>query len=181
MHLISPIEASKCILEGKIIIYPTEGIFGIGCDPFNEDSINNIYKLKSRNFNKKFILVCSKLEHLKNIVNIDFDLLKDLNSKNKFTTWVAKATNNCPYWLNIDKKVAFRVSEHDTIKKICNKINRPLISTSANKSNDKYVNDIEKIKKIFKNEIEYIVDGSLGGLNKPSKIIDFETLRIIRK
>ena len=78
-------DASEIIKNGGNAIYPTEGIYGIGCDPFNKSSVENIFDIKGRDFTKNFIILASNIKHLKRMILIRMYLLflKTLKSFNK--------------------------------------------------------------------------------------------------
>ena len=71
MITVDCITASNLLADGKIIIYPTESIFGIGCDPWNEKSVKKIYKIKGRPLNKPMIIIGTDLIQMKRLIDID--------------------------------------------------------------------------------------------------------------
>ena len=87
---------------------------------------------------------------------------------------------NCPPWLKKNDTVAIRLTKHETVKQLCDHMNAPLISTSANLSNSQYDGDIKNIEKVFNEKIDCIVKGILGNERKPSTIKNIITKEVIR-
>tara|TARA_B100001059_G_scaffold236582_1_gene287977 strand:- start:3753 stop:4298 length:546 start_codon:yes stop_codon:yes gene_type:complete len=176
---LDPSDASEIIKNGGVVIYPTEGIYGIGCDPFNRSSIEDIFKIKGRESDKSFIILCSKINHIERVINIKLFDKRKLND-NSFTTWIVPSSEDCPTWLEKDKSVAIRITNHPVIDELCHYLNGPIVSTSANYSNQKYINDITIIEKHFDGKVDCIVNGSLGKEKKPSMIRNILTNKILR-
>ena len=141
-------DASDIIKNGGVVIYPTEGIYGIGCDPYNKHSVEKIFQLKGRDYDKRFILISSQVKFLTNIIDVDIAQDERLKSKD-FVTWIVPANNRCPSWLKSDSGVAVRITQHPVVKDLCNKLASPIISTSANYSTKEYINDITIIESNF--------------------------------
>ena len=177
---LSPSDASVLIKKGGIVIYPTEGIYGLGCDPFNEKSVSNVFAIKGRAKHKNFIIICSDTKYLTKIINKDYLRNKDINSKS-FVTWIVPSNKICPIWLCDNSLVAVRVTNHPTIKQLCENLNGPIISTSANYSNKEYVNNLKIIEDLFDSKIDCIVEGKLGKMERPSVIKNIVTNEILRK
>ncbi len=182
MKVGSPLESVNYLNTGKIIAYPTESIYGIGCDPYNYGAVQNIYKIKNRPNKKPMILIASDVKQIENLVDHKAINQSVIESWPGHITWLLPASNDCPQWLyeKESRKVAIRVSAHATVASICDNFNKPIISTSANKSMDEPITKIEKIKDIFDNEIDFIVEGCLGNEPRPSVIRDLETGKVIR-
>src|SRR4030067_1807882 len=125
---------TKTLHKGGIIAYPTEGVYGLGCDPFNETAALRLLKIKQRHINKGLILIASDWNQVKNLIKLDlkkYPVIK-LNNKNPIT-WVFPATKKVPRWITGKfNSVAIRVTSHPIAKKICQKFGGPIVSTSAN-------------------------------------------------
>ena len=172
-------EAAIIIKKGGIIIYPTEGIYGLGCDPLNKSSVENIFKIKGRSKEKSFIILSPDIKYLIDIIHNEYCQNEQLLNKD-FTTWLVPNNEKCPSWLIKNEMIAVRLTNHKTVSKLCELSQTALISTSANLSETPYDNDINKIKNIFKNKVDGIVQGKLGDEKKSStikNIITQETLR----
>ncbi len=182
MQTIDSYTASNLLHDGEIIIYPTESIYGIGCDPWNESSVNKIYEIKNRPSNKPMIIVGSDIAQIEKLVDVRSLNRSVIDSWPGHSTWLIPSNKSCPPWLKdaITAKVAIRISEHETVKKLCIDFGKPLISTSANLSEVLPSKDKAEIEKIFSSSIEYIVEGLLGGSESPSIIRDMLTGEIVR-
>ena len=176
---LDPFDASEIIKNGGNAIYPTEGIYGIGCDPFNESSVENIFKVKGRDLTKNFIILTSKISYLKRIIDNNLFNNKALVD-GSFTTWVVATNKDCPPWLTTNKSIAIRITDHPVVDELCVNLGGPIISTSANCSNQKYINDITTIENIFDGKIDCIVKGQLGNEKKSSIIKNILTNEILR-
>ena len=173
-------DASDIIKNGGIVIYPTEGIYGIGCDPYNKHSVEKIFQIKGRDYDKRFILISSQVEFLTDIIDTYVALDERLKSKD-FVTWIVPANDSCPSWLKSDAGVAVRITQHPVVKDLCNKLGSPIISTSANYANQEYINDISIIEKLFDGKVSCIVNGKLGNKKKPSTVRDIISNELLRR
>ena len=176
---LNPFDASEIIKNGGNAIYPTEGIYGIGCDPFNKSSVENIFDIKGRDFTKNFIILASNINYLKRIIDNDLFKNKALID-GSFTTWVVPISKDWPPWLSTNKSIAIRITNHPVVDELCKNLGGPVISTSANCSNQKYTDNITAIENIFDGKIDCIVKGQLGNEKKSSMIKDILTNKILR-
>ena len=172
-------EALVDLKQGKVIAYPSEGVWGLGCDPVNEEAVYRLLKLKNRPVSKGLILVGSKLEQMKPYVNINKYKAKLITKWPGPHTWIVP-TRTTPSWIrgNYDS-VALRVSNHPIIIEICNKFGGVMVSTSANMKGKKPVTTQQEVEELF--EGLSIVEGSLGTLNSPTPIQDIQTDKWIRE
>lgn len=165
-------KAISYLKQGKIIAYPTEAVYGIGCDPFNEAAVNKIKRLKSRKPNQGFILIASDWSQISNLCdNIAED--KMLEVKKSWpgpNTWVFPASQNAPSWICSNNTIALRVTDHPLAKKLCEEFGSPIVSTSANPSSLTPAKTAEEVNNYFNDEIDYIVEGEVGSLQKPTQI-----------
>ena len=175
-------ESVKFLNKGELIGYPTEAVYGLGCDPWNKESVNKISKLKGRSPDKPFLMVISSKDQLEDLVDVSSLTDKVWKSWPGHTTWLIKAKDSVPSWMK-DKqtgKVGIRMSEHPVVVDLCNLFKKPLISTSANISGKSEIKDPLLFKKTFMTEIKYLVDGRLGNYEKTSIIVDMESEQKIR-
>ena len=177
---LNPLDAQEVLKDGSIIIYPTEGIYGIGCDALNQNSVDKVVTIKGRSDDKSFIVICSEVMQLNTIIDKDYMKHKELLAKD-FITWIVPAHEKCPSWLTMRNNVAVRITNHPVIDDLCKGLNGPIISTSANYSDHSYINDIKKIEVLFNNKVDYIVEGDLGDEVKSSTIKNIVTKEVLRK
>ncbi|MFK5894791.1 MAG: L-threonylcarbamoyladenylate synthase [Pseudomonadota bacterium] len=179
--------AAKWIKSGYIIAYPTESVYGLGCDPKNLDAVKKILQIKQRSYKKGLILVASNVEQIIPYINKPSPqvLAKLAASSNQVITWLIPANKNISPLLtgknSSEKKIAIRISNHPIIQSLCQQLGHPIISTSANLSGKAMLYSANKVKLCFKNRIKYILNGPLGRQKKPSQIRDIMSNKQIRK
>lgn len=175
--------ASKIVHEGGIIAYPTEGVFGLGCDPFNETAVKKILTLKQRDPSKGLILIASDWEQINNLIT---ELPPERLNAIKKTwpgpyTWIFPASSGVPKWIRGDHPtIALRLTCHPIAKKLCNVCQMPLVSTSANRSQSQPAKNIDSLKQHFGDKIDLVIPGPLGSLNRPTVIRDGLTGQLLR-
>src|ERR1700761_692877 len=127
-------KALKVLKEGGIILYPTDTIWGIGCDAANTDAVKKIYHLKQRDEAKSMIILLdtdNKLQsYVKEVPEIAYDLIE--YAENPLTLVMPGAKNISPALINADGTVGIRVAKHDFCQQLIQRIRKPLVSTSAN-------------------------------------------------
>ncbi len=175
--------AIDVVVSGGVIAYPTEAVYGIGCDPFNESAVARIADIKNRSLQKGLIVIASQWSQVAYLV-------KPLNSVVKARvfptwpgaiTWIFPAAATVPSWVSgKHDSIAIRISKHPIVKSLCDGLNAPIISTSANRSGQAPMRQLDQVKAIFSQEIDYYLGGELGGLNNPSQIRDAMTGAQIR-
>lgn len=177
-------QSVKEIQSGKVIAYPTEAVYGLGCDPFNQQAFNDLLALKNRPISKGVILVAANIEQIKSLVKIENEvwteqILASWQNKEQAITWVIPTTNKVPNWLTGGRNtLAVRITHHIQIKKLCNLLNSPIVSTSANLSQQLPIKTAEKCLQTFPNTP--ILEGKISGLKHTSQIWDAETIKQLR-
>jgi len=176
-------QAISFLKQGKIIAYPTETVFGLGCDPFNKHAVEDLLKLKRRTVDKGFLLVAFNWEQIQDLIkgNDDNTMCAVRKTWPGHITWTFPATDKVPSWIKgAHDTIAIRLSAHPVVQALCKKYGGPIISTSANIKGEKPIKEIEKLKKEFDKKIAMIVPGELGKAGKPSRIQNAMTGEIIR-
>jgi len=168
--------------KGKIILYPTDTVWGIGCDATNEDAINKIYDIKNRNSSKSLILLVSDYEMLNSYVESIPQKIKEYLLKSiQPTTVIYNNPINLPE--NIianDDTIAVRVVNTGFIHNVIRKFDKPIVSTSANVSGKKTPLKYEDIEVIIKNKVDFVVELDIDILKvKPSTIVKFNEDEIV--
>ena len=167
--------ASHCIQAGGVIAYPTEGVFGLGCLPDNEAAIETLLNLKNRQIDKGFILIAARREQL---VPYIATLSAALESKLDDTwpgpvTWILPCSNTAPVSVTGNKPtIATRVTQHKVASALCTECNSAIISTSANISGKPACKTAQQVSEVFGNQLDYILDYSVGDLKGPTPIFD---------
>ena len=174
-------DALEAIKQGKIIAYPTEAVFGLGCDPFNQQAVETLLALKQRDVAKGMILIINNWHQLD-------DLSQPLSQQDHAQlkqhwpgsiTFLLPKSQHIPYWISGEhSKVAIRMTNHPIAKQLCQP--KPLVSTSANISSHPPALTHQQLKEQFNNGIAGIVEGRLGTQQQPSQIIDITTQQRLR-
>jgi len=173
--------------DGGIIVYPSDTVYGIGCDIFNKKSVERIAKIKGRNLKKNnFSFICSNLSHIshytKQIDNTVYKLMKR-NLPGPFT-FILNANNSIPKLFKTNKKtVGIRIPNHNIPLDIVSQLGNPILTTSV-KDDDKLLEhstDPELIHEKLEHLVDIVIDGGYTG-NIPSTVVDctkseFEILR----
>lgn len=175
--------AAEHINIGGIVAYPTEGVWGLGCDPFNEASVNKILALKAREVDKGLVLVAANLDQIEALMQPLPQSARDLLEAScpGPDTWLIPDSDQViPSWIKGNfATVAIRVSEHPLVKSLCEKVGL-LVSTSANPSGSEPAMSQEQVELYFKDKKVLIVPGELGGQLKPSRIRDLLSKSVVR-
>jgi len=172
-------DLKKCaflIDTGSIIIFPTDTVYGIGCDPFNDDSVFRLFKIKNRYLGKYLPILTSNIEHLSQLVEItnEANILMNHFWPGQLTIILKLKNNSLTSKYAFDKTVAIRIPNNTcTINLIQMTKNKFLVGTSANLSNTPPFNNLENIKTSALYGYDAIVDGgSLNNLLHVSTIVD---------
>ncbi|MEO6894269.1 MAG: L-threonylcarbamoyladenylate synthase [Ginsengibacter sp.] len=161
--------------SGGIILYPTDTIWGIGCDATNNDAIKKIYLLKNREEKKSLIILVEDLEMLAKYVSAPSPiLLSYISTAQKPTTAIFKNAINLPASLiNEDGSIAIRIPKDDFCIQLIQQFQKPLVSTSANISGEKSPQNFMEVSDKIKNGVDHIVQHRQNDFSKstPSSII----------
>ena len=152
--------ALKVIQEGGIILYPTDTIWGIGCDATNTEAIQKIYRLKQRDEAKSMIILLdteNKLESYISDVNpLAYDLIE--YTENPLTLVMPGAKNISPALIAADGSVGIRVTNNQFCQNLIQRMRKPLVSTSANISGKPSPEYFSQIDEAVINGVDYVVD-----------------------
>lgn len=180
---ISISDGVKLLKNKYVIAYPTESVFGLGCDPESKTAVKRLLLIKNRSINKGFILVTHSYSHIEHYIE---DYWLELYKKKLFSHWEKEDTIllpsklSVPNWITGDSSlIAIRISKHKVIKNICINFGKPIISTSANVSGQSSCRTISELKCQFGKKLN-IVKGSLGKNKHTSRIINIITEEYIR-
>ncbi|SDC17142.1 L-threonylcarbamoyladenylate synthase [Acinetobacter boissieri] len=189
MTLVSIIQATEDLHAGKVIAYPTEAVWGLGCDPFNESAFQQLLALKKRPIEKGVILLASEIAQVEHLFkslnsNIQQKIISSWYKQNphaKATTWLLPSDSTVPKWITgKHHSVAVRVTNHLLCQSLCESFGGFIVSTSANPAGALPAKCLKSAKQYFNDQITYL-DGSLGLSPEPSRIIDASTGLIIRE
>ena len=177
-------KAAAILKRGGVIAYPTEGVWGLGCDPFNSSAVNRILEIKSRPPHKGLIVVSSEMAHFADFLKGagTEGIEKIRQSKGRGISWLI-ANNGLALDLvsGGQSTLAIRLSDHPSIAGICSAFGAAMVSTSANPSAEPPALNAEQVHGYFAERIDYVVPGDLGGQNGPSEIRHIGTGEVMRE
>ncbi len=166
-----------------MVAYPTESVWGLGCDPFNSQAVFKLLALKSRPVEKGLILLASCWSDLAFLLD-DLPQADQQSLRETWpgpVTWLVPHRDLVPAWITGDSNcVAVRVSGHSASSELARAFGGPIVSTSANPQGLEPAKSALKVRSYFGNRIDALVNGALGGNAKPTEIRDLASKRIIR-
>lgn len=169
----SIIKAKKIYLEGGVFVYPTDTIYGLGANPFNEEALEKVNEIKGRHEEKNYILLIDSIDTLSKYV--------ELNSEKHLDFLLSIWPNPVSVVLNLNKKTssilkietaAFRIPNHRFCQKLAAELHMPIISTSVNRTGSLPINYPEIIKQEFSSEVSGIFYSNKKYFDKVSTLID---------
>lgn len=168
-------KACEVLRAGGLILYPTDTIWGIGCDATNEEAVQKVYDLKRRADNKAMLVLTDspgKLEtYVSDIPEIAWDLIEVADRP--LTIIYSNARNLATNLLGEDGSVGIRITNEEFSKRLCERFRKPLVSTSANVSGEPSPANFAEVSDMVKNGVDYIVGYRQDDMSKaqPSNII----------
>lgn len=176
-------EAAVLLRQGGVIAYPTEAVWGLGCDPFNSRALQRLLLLKQRDPSKGVILIAANIEQFKpwltEVTPAQQKVLED--SWPGPQTWLVKNNGYTPGLIRgKHPQVALRVSNHPCVVALCEAFDGPLVSTSANTAGQPPLLAYEEIEQVFGGDVDLVLNGTLGGLDRPTRITDLVTGEVLR-
>ena len=182
--LLSISQAVQCLQGGKVIAYPTEAVYGLGCDPRNESAVRQVLELKSRPASAGLILIADRFERFQIYIGtLDPGQLKRaLASWPGPVTWLFPRGPGVPDWLaGSHPSVALRVTAHPVGRALCEAFGGAVVSTSANPGGAEPARSAQQVADYFADRLCGIVAGELGRSPRPSEIRDLATGRVVRE
>lgn len=179
--------AATCVREGKILLYPTDTIWGIGCDPANMNAVSRIFSIKKRNDSKALIILISDIGQLNDYVvkipDIAWDIVEF--AEKPLTVIYPLGKNVASTLLGSDGSIAIRLTQDEFCRKLIGKLGKGIVSTSANVSGAASPSCFADIVPDIKNAVDYAVDYKRKENSlPPSTIVKLELngeIKFIRK
>ncbi|WP_144392453.1 L-threonylcarbamoyladenylate synthase [Pleionea sediminis] len=174
--------ASHWVRAGGVIAYPTETVWGLGCDPFCQTAVDRILAVKQRAPEKGFIIIASEINQLRLLTStLSSENIQKLTSQPRPTTWIMRAHERVPSWVTGGRAtIAVRLTQDPFCQQLCNSVGA-IISTSANRSGKDPASSRWDCIRQFYHEVDWVVPGETPENSKPSRIIDMQTGAIIRE
>lgn len=175
-------QAVKTLQQGGVIAYPTEAVYGVGCDPWDDNAVLELLAIKQREWTKGLILIASNFNQLQDFIEpVEAKILAELDK-----TWPGPVTWLLPVREEVSplitgpsNKIAVRVTAHPLAARLCDAYGGAIVSTSANISGRTPVRSAHHVHWQLP-EVDYVLAGNCGGAEKPSQIRDAITGEIIR-
>lgn len=182
---IDPSEGGALLRQGAVLLYPTEAVWGIGCNPADDAAIERLLRIKQRPLAKGMIVACDALERVADW--IDLDALPALRREAVLAswpgpnTWTLPATTRAPRMLRGEHDtLAVRVSGHPVVVALCAAFGGAVVSTSANRAGEPPAFCEADLDPRLLAEVDAVVSGSTGGLSAPTPIRDARTGDVLR-
>lgn len=177
MPRLSPTEAAPVLHAGGVVAYPTEAVWGLGCDPFDEAAVRRLLAIKQRPVDKGLILVAASVAQLDGLA--DWDTLPHDRREDVIATWpgphtwIVPATPRVPRWITgAHDGVAMRVSAHPVVVALCEAFGGVLVSTSANPAGAPPPRTAADFDPALLTALDGLVPGDTGNLPRPTPIRD---------
>ncbi|MFC0668993.1 L-threonylcarbamoyladenylate synthase [Azotobacter chroococcum] len=175
-------QVARVLRAGGVIAYPTEAVWGLGCDPWNEAAVRRLLALKGRPQEKGLILVAADIRQFDFLLH---DLPPAWRERLAATwpgpnTWLVPHRGRLPAWITgRHASVALRVSDHPQVRALC-ALAGPLVSTSANPAGRPAARSRLRVEQYFLRRLDAVLGGALGGRRNPSLIRDLASGQVIR-
>ncbi|MGY4517416.1 Sua5/YciO/YrdC/YwlC family protein [Lysobacter sp. HA18] len=184
-HDLNIATAVAVLIRGGVIAYPTEGVWGLGCIPFDGEAVHRLLAIKRRPVEKGLIVVgadASQFDALVDWTALDGDSRdRALASWPGPHTWVVPASTAAPAWITGGRdSIAVRASSHPVVVALCTRLGGPLVSTSANLTGEQPARDRSGLSSALIALLDGVCEGETGGRDAPTPIRDARTGAAIR-
>jgi len=184
LHMVSFLKirhAADVIRAGGVVAYPTEAVYGLGCDPGDRNAVNRILALKQRSGALGLILIAADARQLAGWIDPTETESRQMVGGAEGVTWVVTAGRLTPRWITGGRPtVATRITRHPTAAALCRAAEMPIVSTSANRGGCPPARDALGARRAFGSDIDYVLTGPTGGRARPSEIRDARSGAILR-
>ena len=180
-------QAVQLLKTGNVLAYPTEAVWGLGCDPYSQLAFEKILNLKNRPVEKGVILVVASMQQAAPfLTTLTLEQQQRIQQtwqqsteQAQATTWLVPLTDAVPVWISGQhQQVAIRITHHPLVQQLCTAFGGAVVSTSANPAGLQPARSALEIEAYFPHTA--ILQGELGSCRLPSRIIDIETGVVIR-
>lgn len=176
--------AVRALRAGGVVAYPTEAVWGLGCEPRDREAVAWLLQLKQRDWRRGLILIAADLGQLRPFVG-DLEsrhLQPALSSWPGPATWLLPASSQAPRWITGGREtIAVRVTAHPPAVALCRAYGGAIVSTSANIAGRPPALTRLQLRSRFGSELDVILPGALGKLDRPTPIRDLVTGKIVRE
>lgn len=175
--------AARVVLAGGVIAYPTEAVYGLGCLPLAPRALARVLAIKRRSKHKGFVLIGADVAQVERFAVLPAGAR---GAEIRATwpgpvTWVLEARPGVPEALTGGRStVAVRVTAHELSRRLCERVGSALVSTSANLSGRPPLRTALAVRRVLGRDVDYVLAGPLGGLDRPTVIRDGATGAVLR-
>ena len=177
-------KAVEVMRKGGVILYPTDTVWGIGCDATNADAVSRVYEIKRREDSKALICLVdsdARLSHyVRDVADVTWDLIE--MTEKPLTVIFDKAVGLAPNLLAEDGSVGMRITREEFSKQLCFRFQKPIVSTSANISGEPTAMTFDAISDEIKNAVDYVVryNQRCKEKHKPSSIVKIDSSGVFK-
>jgi L-threonylcarbamoyladenylate synthase len=175
--------AAHCVRQGGVIAYPTETVYGLGCNPLCGKAVDRINALKGRDASKGLILIASRLQQLDALIDVpDSNDRVAIVGEQAPTSWIVPARSNVPEWITgKHKTIAIRITTHPLVRRLCDQLDHALVSTSANPAGKKPALNALQLHRYFNGLVDSMLISNHNCSGRPSRIRDLKSGEFLRK
>lgn len=178
-------QAAALLRRGGVLAYPTEAVYGLGCDPHDRVAFERIFALKQRPPTQGVLLIAADFGQVERYVDraaVPDDVMRQvMASWPGPNTWIFPRSAEVPDWVaGAHAGIALRVTAHEPAAALCRAYGGALVSTSANPHGEPPARSAAAVEAYFGERLDGLLDGPLGGLERPTVIRDALTGAIIR-
>ncbi|RZV36738.1 MAG: tRNA threonylcarbamoyladenosine biosynthesis protein RimN [Chromatiales bacterium] len=178
---VSVSHAADVLLRGGVIAYPTEGVFGLGCLPTDQQAVARVLDIKQRDAAKGLILIAACGDQFEGWIDLPAGTgLPEPDPSHPVTWIVPPGPNVTPLLRGEHASIAVRITTNPTALALCRAVDSPLVSTSANLSGKPVARNKNVLQRQFGSIVDYVVPGDCGPASGPSEIRDFMSGKILR-
>ena len=183
---LAAVDAAAALLRGGgVLAYPTEAVFGLGCDPHDRVAFERLFALKERPATQGVLLIAADFAQVAPYIDLAAVPAAVMDQVHATwpgpNTWVFPRSARVPEWVaGGHAGIALRVTSHEPAAALCRAFGAPLVSTSANPHGQPPARDVATLERYFGDRLEAALDAPLGGLDRPTSIRDALTGAIIR-
>lgn len=175
--------AARCIRAGGVIAYPTEAVYGLGCDPLDGAAVSRLLDIKQRPLAHGLILIGANYAQLAPYLGpAPTPVMKRVRASWPGpVTWLLPAASALPYWLRgAHDTIAVRVTAHPLAAALCRTVGHALVSTSANRHGRPAARTHLQVERRLGAELDYVLNGKVGPGKRASEIRDAMSGRVVR-
>lgn len=176
-------QLGRALRAGAVVGYPTEAVYGLGCDPWNRQAVYRLLALKRRSDSKGLILIAADRAQLQPFLGqVEPDIDRRIGeSWPGPVTWVMPANRTAPEWITGGRDtIAVRVTAHEPAAALCRAFGGALVSTSANYSGQPAARTALRTRRLFGHGLDAVLSGPTGGLTHPTAIFDARSGQLLR-